>query len=141
MVDQGYAYKVLKLFPGLGSEPELRRSARFMGNDDERLQVLEDVLSKDVDAQEAKEAKAFDSVTDGLQQQTGDAAIQSALRGGLGAGSLAKSAAGGSASGAVRSAGSMATLSGADGIRYIEYTAEDRAQHARDAAATSGSGT
>jgi len=75
LVDQGYAYKVLKLFPGLGSEAELRHRARFMGGDEERLQVLEDVLSKDVDGQEAKEAQAFDSATDGLSGPTGDQAI------------------------------------------------------------------
>jgi DNA repair helicase Rad25 len=139
LVDQGYAYKVVPAWPGLAPTQEaLCDGARLMRTQEDRNAVLTQVLLSNIDDIEAREDRALRSfiVEDDDTEGIGGAGGSKAKAGrsvtfnateddkhmsGSGT-SLSSSALPEGVT--LRSLSSMAALSGADGIRYLEFTSE-----------------
>jgi len=119
LVDQGYAYKVLTAFPGLGTRPDLQRSSAFMSTEAEQKDVLLDVLRQDIGAIEGKEA--------GEAAKRAEAGATRAAAGGTKMNGVRFSA----TAAALRKRTTMADLSGGAGLRYVEYSADTATALAR----------
>jgi hypothetical protein len=150
LVDQGYAYKVVKPSGLVEPRPdgsrksdedalaELRAASGVMQSGEQRMEVLLKSINDNVDAVERAESNAFKdfAAPDELAKSMADEQLamvasgadlaNDAFSGGvapIGGGSLT---ARGSSSllAAKRSATSLSALSGAEGVRYLEYTAD-----------------
>lgn len=122
LVDQGYAYKVLKAdsldvsLRGQGMSPSQRLAhlfsrARFMRSKDEQLKLLAELLSTDVTQLEEAEDREFtEEAPEALMRMVGD---PSRRRAGASAGAVAGAA--------QRTVVDAAALSGATGLVYTEY--------------------
>jgi len=137
LVDQGYAYKVVPAWPGLAPTQEaLCDGARLMRTQDDRNAVLTQVLLSNIDDIEAREDRALrsfiveDDDTDGIGMKkkggravTFNAADDEKTSGS--SSSLSSSSSSALPEGVtLRSLSSMSALSGADGIRYLEFTSD-----------------
>lgn len=136
LVDQGYAYKVVPAWPGLAPTQEaLCDGARLMRTQDDRNAVLTQVLLSNIDDIEAREDRALrsfiveDDDTDGVgvggKKKGGRAVTFNAADDEKTSGSLSSSSSSALPEGVtLRSLSSMSALSGADGIRYLEFTSD-----------------
>lgn len=68
LVDQGYAYKTITSVPHIRkTEMDLREGCPFMVDPEERLEVLQKVLTSDVRKTEEKENDVYASFQSGLE--------------------------------------------------------------------------
>lgn len=105
LVDQGYAYKVLTAFPGLGSKASLQASAGFLQTEADQRSTLVEVLSTRLAAIEGKEAKEAARLSGSAQRLAEVDEPQQEW----------------APSSAAAASASMSDLSGGTGLRYIEY--------------------
>ena len=137
LVDQGYAYKVVPAWPGLAPTQEaLCDAARLMRTQADRNAVLTQVLLCNIDDIEAREDRALrsfiveDDDTESISSNTSGG--KKASRGiGVGLSTIDDKTSSSSNSTStlpegvtLRSLSSMSALSGADGIRYLEFTSD-----------------